>query len=766
MNHKAKTMALMLLLLFSIASFGQPSFHINSCDTVYVAIGAGEENPVRQATAILEGDIMRTLSSPVAYVEREVGKSPLLIIETSPEAFPQGSHQAFRLSITSEGALLVQGSDRLGTAFGTLEVSRRLGVSPWEWWAEAEVPTLTEFRLDLTDPICEAPYVEHRGIFINDEDWSLAPWATSQELDTADIGGKWKHRIGNSVTERLCQLLLRLRADTYWPAMHEGTRPFFLTDGNRQIAEQYGIYIGTSHCEPMACNALGEWAVRGSGDYNFATNAEAVTAFWQQRLDEIAHQPVIYTLGMRGIHDGAMQGANTMEEQKTLLEDIFRTQQDILRNTLGDRYASAPQVFIPYKEVLDAVDAGLHIPQDVAVMQCDDNYGYIRWPADTMLTREAGTGLYYHVSYWGRPHDYLWLSTTHPRVMQEELVRFAYSGRQRLWILNVGDLKPAEYQTQLFMDIAWNPAQFTHAEAWREHLAAFLSENVSQSMQTAAYLTENLARYYDIVFACRPEFLAGTRTEETDPKWKRASDLPWSQRRLTAYSNSLLSLSDSVNTENPTTAWMHLVQYPVQGAAQMAVKHVSATLARHGLADWETSDRAHDSIQTLTTRYNSGRWQGFMDASPRRLTVFQRAVRDTATTPLPEEEQTLLDISFSDSLVALTKENPLPPISFATPNTDGKQLTVEISILPTHPRHSQRLSLAVSLDGSTPTTLDFTTQGRSEEWKRNVLRNRATRTATLPTADVGIHTLTLTNVSGGELYPLQVRVLPPEQQSQ
>ncbi len=759
LRHIATSAALLLALA---CACGQAPFHIARGDTVRLALSPEEESPVLCATAMLEDDLARTLSATVAHVDRAGGGTPLIVIETASQSFPPGSHQAFRLSVEPDGTLLVQGSDRLGTAFGTLDVSRRLGVSPWEWWAEAEIPALSGFTLSLPAPVEEMPYVEHRGIFINDEDWSLAPWASTFQRNAGDTLSAWKHSVGPGITERLCQLLLRLKADTYWPPMHETTRPFFLTEGNRQVAERYGIYIGTSHCEPMACNAAGEWAARGDGEYNFATNAEGVEAFWQERIDEVAHQPIIYTLGMRGVHDGAMQGAATAVERKELLQKVLATQREMLAATLGNGYGSAPQVFIPYKEVLEAVEAGLAIPDDVAVMQCDDNYGYIRWPADSMLARPAGTGLYYHASYWGRPHDYLWLSTTHPRLMQEELTRFALAGRQRLWILNVGDLKPAEYQTQLFMDIAWNPAPFVRKGAWREHLADFLSWNCGQSAppDRVADLVRTLAQYYDLVFACRPEFLAGTRTEEADPKWKRAADLPWSPWRLTAYRDSLLALSDRVDTPAPTTAWMHLVQYPVQGTAQMAVKHVGATLARHGLAPWETSDRAHDSIQTLTARYNTGRWAGFMDASPRGLTVFQRAARDTLATPLPTDEPTLLDVSFADSLLTLAQGQQPAHITFSTDSIAvGRRLAVEVSVLPTHPRHGQRLALAVSLDGCAPVSLDFTTEGRSEEWKCNVLRNSAVRTATLPSGQGHGHTLTLTNLSGGEIFVLGVRIM-------
>ncbi len=770
MNYRYLASIAIQALSFTLLALplrAQKPFRITKGQSVSIIVDKEAESPVWQAARMLAGDLERVLSVKVSVTEEakrvETADSPSIEIVTKSESFASGSHEAFRLSQTPSGSLLVEGSDALGTAYGSLEISRRLGVSPWEWWTEAEVAPLQEFSLSLPSPVEDAPIVEHRGIFINDEDWGLAPWSTRQEQHPDTISGPWRYTIGPKVTERICQLLLRLRADTYWPAMHSDTRPFFFTAGNREVVKKYGIFIGTSHCEPLAANTNGEWPVRGQGEYNFASNSEGVKAFWQQRLDEVAGQPVIYTLGIRGRHDDPMLGATTVEEQKALLERVFETQQQMLATAFDGRKDKAPQIFIPYKEVLDVVDAGLKIPDNAPIIQCDDNYGFIRWPQDSMLSRPAGTGLYYHVSYFGRPHDYLWLSSTHPRLMQEELVRFALSGRQYLWVLNVGDIKPAEYQIQLFMDIAWNPLAFSQSEAWKAHLRHFLGENLPLSLSAAAAdsLTETLSNFYDIVFRCRPEFLAGTRVEEADPLWTIAADLPWSERQLTSYRDSLLALSDRVERTAPSTAWMHLVQYPVQGAAQMAVKQVGATLARHGLADWAESDCAYDSIQSLTTRYNTGRWQGFMDASPRNLTVFRKAERTTCDTPLPVDESSLLTVSWSDSLCLLREGEQLPPLRFDTPEESrGEELVVEVSVLPTHPRHGEPLCLSVSLDGGEPQSLDFTTQGRSEEWKQNVLRNKAVRRLSLATTKGQSHTLIISHLSGGEIFPLEVRVLP------
>jgi len=741
---------LFIALLASADSYAQGTFVIKRGQTVNASVGKEEASVVQQATKMLAQDLENVLKATLSITPD--CESADLVIETNPGAFDSPKHQVFRLSCSKSGTLKIEGSDAMGTAFGLMELSRRMGVSPWTWWAEAEIPIRQTFTLSLDKPIEEAPFVEHRGIFINDEDWGLAPWAARQEPE-ANADRQWRYAIGPQVTERICQLLLRLKADTYWPAMHECTRPFFLTQGNREVVQRYGISIGTSHCEPMACNAAGEWEVRGKGEYDFINNREAVLRFWQQRLDSVAQQPIIYTLGMRGVHDGAMQGVRNTQEHIAALEEIFQVQRNMLKASTGKDLSQIPQVFIPYKEVLDAVNAGLRIPLEVAVIQCDDNYGYIRWPHDSLLSRPGGTGLYYHVSYWGRPHDYLWLSSTHPGVMQEELQRFAHSGKQRLWILNVGDIKPAEYQTQLFMDLAWNPDCISGPSGWQQHLNAFLTANLSlsASSQQLKHLTEGMVRYYDCLLQCRPEFLGGTRTEERDPKWKTITDLPWSEEELASYASTLLQLSTEVERREPTTAWFHLVQYPVQGAAQMAQKYVSAQLARHGKGDWATSDAAHDSIQSLTERYNSNRWEGFMDASPRRLPVFNRVPHQMANAPLPAyPSQTIFDI-----------ERPLMDIDipFRTSKKECDNVQVEVSILPTHPRHSEPLCMTVEVDGEKSAPLDFSTQGRSEQWKQNVLRNRATQTVRLPLKKGRRHHVKLQSVSGGEIFPLRMRII-------
>lgn len=223
------------------------------------------------------------------------------------------------------------------------------------------------------------------------------------------------------------------------------------------MADKYAIYLGTSHCEPMMRNTNGEWKTAGKGEYDYVHNRKNVLSFWEERVKQLRHSDDIYTLGMRGVHDGKMQGAKTLEEQKKALTEILADQRRMLAKYKGKDLTKVPQVLIPYKEVLDIYQAGLQVPEDVTLMWCDDNYGYItHFPTAEEAARPGGNGIYYHVSYWGRPHDYLWLSTASPYLLYQQMKQAYEKGIRQMWILNVGDIKPAEYQTELFMDMAWN----------------------------------------------------------------------------------------------------------------------------------------------------------------------------------------------------------------------------------------------------------------------------------------------------------------------
>ena len=618
-------------------------FSLRSDQPIKLACDNAEEKVVQTALKLFIRDYQSVFSASAAVDARQgniivgtVGKSPLLKAVSADVSALTGKKQAFLLQVLPDGKLLVAGSDSHGTAYGIMELSRLIGVSPWEWWADVTPEKKTSFVLSAEYQTLQSPSVEYRGIFINDEDWGLMPWS-SQTYEPSDIKG----HIGPKTNARIFELLLRLRANTYWPAMHECTLPFFLTEGNRKVAEEYGIFIGSSHCEPMVCSAAGEWRRRGQGDYDYVNNSASVYKFWEDRVKEVAQQGNIYTLGMRGVHDGQMQGAKTVAEQKAVLERVLKDQRGLLQKYGNKDVTAIPQAFIPYKEVLDIYNAGLQVPDDVTLIWCDDNYGYIRhFPTAEERARKGGNGIYYHVSYWGRPHDYLWLGTFSPYLLHQQM-KLAYDrGIQKMWVLNVGDIKPAEYQIELFLDMAWNIDEVNEIGV-TAHLKSWLGREFGSNC--AEELLPAMEAHYQLSYIRKPEFMGNTREEERDPKYKVIKDLPWSEQTISERLRSYTVLSDVVERMESNIpadrqdAYFQLVKYPVQAAAQMNRKILTAQLARHSKADWKQSDAAFDSIASLTQQYNSlqnGKWNRMMDFQPRKLPVFKRVEHTAATEPM------------------------------------------------------------------------------------------------------------------------------------
>lgn len=746
-------------------------FSLRSDQPIKLACDNAEEKVVQTALKLFIRDYQSVFSASAAVDARQgniivgtVGKSPLLKAVSADVSALTGKKQAFLLQVLPDGKLLVAGSDSHGTAYGIMELSRLIGVSPWEWWADVTPEKKTSFVLSAEYQTLQSPSVEYRGIFINDEDWGLMPWS-SQTYEPSDIKG----HIGPKTNACIFELLLRLRANTYWPAMHECTLPFFLTEGNRKVAEEYGIFIGSSHCEPMVCSAAGEWRRRGQGDYDYVNNSASVYKFWEDRVKEVAQQGNIYTLGMRGVHDGQMQGAKTVAEQKAVLERVLKDQRGLLQKYGNKDVTAIPQAFIPYKEVLDIYNAGLQVPDDVTLIWCDDNYGYIRhFPTAEERARKGGNGIYYHVSYWGRPHDYLWLGTFSPYLLHQQM-KLAYDrGIQKMWVLNVGDIKPAEYQIELFLDMAWNIDEVNEIGV-TAHLKSWLGREFGSNC--AEELLPAMEAHYQLSYIRKPEFMGNTREEERDPKYKVIKDLPWSEQTISERLRSYTVLSDVVERMESNIpadrqdAYFQLVKYPVQAAAQMNRKILTAQLARHSKADWKQSDAAFDSIASLTQQYNSlqnGKWNRMMDFQPRKLPVFKRVEHTAATEPMVTDRKILCKWNAMEC----TYGKPVPceglgyerkaagirkgsSLTFAFDDYGKDSVEVEIRLLPSHPLDEKQLRFAISVDEAVPQTVSYETKGRSEEWKENVLRNQAIRKVTLPINKQASHKLVITALDEG-----------------
>ena len=457
--------------------------------------------------------------------------------------------------------LVIVGSDRRGTAYGVYELAQAAGVSPWHWWADVTPERKRELYVAAGTRAEGPPSVKYRGVFLNDEDWGLQPWAAkTYEPETGDIGPK--------TYARLFELLLRLKANTVWPAMHEVTRAFNADPRNRQVADDYAIVMGSSHAEPMLRNNVGEWK-DDPKRYNYLTNPEGVRRYWEERVRENGPFENLYTLGMRGIHDSAMQGPKTQAERIKTLEQIFADQRAMLARHVRPDPTQVPQIFCPYKEVLADYRAGLKVPEDVTIVYPDDNFGYIRtFPNDVERKRRGGTGVYYHVSYLGRPLSYLWLETTPPALVWEEMSKAYSNGARRFWVLNVGDLKPAEAVTEFFMQMAWDTTRWR-----RDNLQDFLRQWAAREFGRAAAeeIASVMDEYYRLGFARKPEhlqwYLPGEPYRPSDFAHFDYGDE--AQARTDAY-DSLIGRATNLYPKIPPPlrpAYYQLVLYPVRCAS-------------------------------------------------------------------------------------------------------------------------------------------------------------------------------------------------------
>ncbi len=711
-----------------------------------------------------------------------------------PVAEVANSQDAFSINIHN-GQIIIAGNNGRGVAYGLLEMSRNAGVSPWVWWGDVVPERKQRLSLAADYATLQSPSVEYRGIFINDEDWSLRPWS----FQTYEPSDEWGN-IGPKTYKKIFQLLLRLRANAIWPAMHEGTSGFFTVPGNKEMADSCGILIGSSHCEPLLRNNVAEWDHKQRGAYNYITNREQVKQYWAERLKEIKGSEELFTIGMRGIHDGSMEGVKTRQEKLDGLQQVIDDQRELIRQYYSKDVEKVPQVFIPYKEVLEILESGLRVPDDVMLMWCDDNYGYMTRLSDAeQQKRSGGGGVYYHLSYWGRPHDVLWLTTMQPGLVYSEMKAAYDHNARRLWIVNVHDPKVAAYDLSLFLDMAWN-IESIRPDNLQQHLQGWLAQQFGAD--AAACLLPAMTDFYRLNGIRRPEFMGWTQVEldkRVAPRGRsQVIDTEFTNefgdelsRYLGDYDAVRQTVDDVEKMIRPELrdAYYAAIKYPVHSARNMAVKMLEAQRARscfmgqsnpsmesrqqHALPYAQRSMAAYREIQQMTDYYNNtmagGKWRHSMTYVPRDLPVFfspslpvlptDAELQSTAypQVPLPVGDnfvarnaadwqsatpgaQRIQMLGHSMNAVSLPKDGKLT-YEFTAP-TDG-EATLLTALIPTQPNDKGDLRYSVSIDGGEPTTFSLKEKYRSEEWKRNVMRGQARRTQTVNLSR-GKHTLTIT----------------------
>jgi hypothetical protein len=628
-------------------------------------------------------------------------------------------------------AVLVAGSDRRGTAYGVYALSEGSGVSPWTWWADVPPAKRAELHLASTPFHVDPPSVKYRGIFINDEDWGLQPWAAKTfEKTPADIGPK--------TYQKVFELMLRLRANLLWPAMHPCTKAFNSYPENKQVADDYAIVVGSSHCEPLLRNNVDEWDKQTMGDWNYVTNSAKILSYWDERVSSNAAFESIHTIGMRGIHDGAMPGGGTLDEKARRMEKIIADQRGILGKHLGGNATKVPQIFCPYKEVLQIYQQGMELPDDVTIVWADDNHGFIRQLSEPReRLRSGGSGVYYHLSYWGAPEDYLWLSSISPTLISLEMTKAYHLGADRLWVFNVGDIKPAEKELTFAMELAWDVKRWPAEKA-----SGFTREWAARTFgaASAAEISTLLEEYYQLARSAKPEHIDKVMFPPKESEARLAS-----YRRLASRAEDLgKSIPESLSD-----AYFQLVLYPICGAALANEKHL---LSRRGSGSESAVKAAHEKIQLLTKQYNEknagGKWQFMMSSAPRKRPVFGLP-RTTASPPIADPILTIPAAGFKDKTDAeparfvivpgigngaVTTEpvtgpshgaEDAPVLRFEAELPSGPRVA-GIRFLPTHPIHNGRqLRARVSVNGAPAKEFNIEAAEYTSAWKANVLRGYA-----------------------------------------
>lgn len=618
-----------------VANGDAPTIYVDAGDAPVVGIAARAfAQDVERVSGVRPKVSEEAPKGWLAILAGTIGGSPLIdrLIAERKVAVDRvsGQSEAYTIALVEkpmpgvDRALVIAGADRRGTAFGIFKLSERIGVSPWVWWADVAPTKRSSLKLGAETIVQGSPSVRYRGIFINDEDWSIRPWATKHD-PSGDIGP--------AMHARIFELLLRLRANYLWPAMHKVTSAFNQVAGNAEMADRYAIVMGASHAEPMLRNNVAEWNFEQRGEYNYYKNGPQVLDYWRTRVKANNRYENVYTVGMRGIHDSAVVSGKEVDGVK-LLEKVVSDQRGLFKE-VGKDPTTVPQVFVPYKEVLDVYRKNMKVPDDVTLGWVDDNYGYIRQlSTKAEQKRSGGGGVYYHISYWGVPNDYLWLDSTPPALIGEQMGKAYATNSRRLWVVNVGDIKPGEKGLSYFMDLAYDfdGTSKLGQQGWLKRWAT-TNFGPEQSDAIAALLGD----YYRLNFARKPEHM-GWNDAETAPRPTQFSPVAYGDEAgiRTAQYKALDARAEAIAAKLPKEkrdGFFHLVTYPVRGSAMMNVKMLDADrsflYAYQGRASAnlyaDSAAAAYRAIKQATETYNAvgdGKWAAFMHDEPRYQSVF------------------------------------------------------------------------------------------------------------------------------------------------
>ena len=575
---------------------------------VSISYADGEHSCVHRAIASLQKDFEAVMGvSPM----QSVGDAKVLIgtVGVNPQIDQwvkqgilrdlKGKTEKYIIK-TINGQLVIAGSDKRGTVYGIYELSRQIGVSPWYYWADVPVEKHAELFIREGEYTDGEPAIRYRGLFLNDEAPCLTTWVKNT------FGTNYG---GHEFYEKVFELILRLKGNYLWPAMWGWA--FYADDPeNLKTADAMGVMMGTSHHEPMARNHQ-EYARdrKGWGAWNYSTNKENLDRFFREGIERMKGTDDIVTIGMRGDGDEAMGNSTDTK----LLETIIENQRRIIKEVTKRPAKETPQIWALYKEVQDYYDAGLRVPDDVTILLCDDNWGNVRRiPNAEEKKRKGGWGLYYHVDYVGAPRNTKWINVTPIQNMWEQL-QLAYNGGiQKLWILNVGDLKPMEYPIQLFMDMAWNPTKY-NVDNLLDHPKAFCAESLGEDQAEEAAQILNLVSKYNGRITSE---MLDARTYTTDEFAQVVGEY---QALETRALRQFITLKPEYRD-----AYRQIILFPVQAMGNIyemyyaqAMNHKLAALGDPDANCWaERCRQAFKRDSLLNLQYNKeiagGKWDGMM----------------------------------------------------------------------------------------------------------------------------------------------------------
>ena len=467
---------------------------------------AAEERPVQRVVEDLQSDVLSvTGKTPAISSDETMPEGPVVIVGTlgkstrinelvnngtitaEEKAAIEGEWEAYLIKVVDKDTLVIAGSDNRGAIYGVYKISEEMGVSPWHYFADVPVQMKEEVYIPAGTVLIDKPDVQYRGLFINDEE-KLYQWV--QEAGGLDQGQNGTYQFGPEFYSKLFELILRLGGNYFWPAMH--MVGFNNTEANISVLQEHGVVFGTSHCDMLGRTNKHEWnawcAEKGYNltlaDWDYTAHKDKMIEYWTEGVTRHKDSDVQWTVGLRGNSDEPMIATKitdymTSEEQadptneqyvenaKTrILIDAMKEQYKILQTVLGEEEAAkAFKVFVPYKEVLPLYNNQIFQDFlksdecfDFTTMWCNDNHGMVRnIPNEEERVREGGNALYYHLSYWApKDQSYMWMSSMPLSVMGEELNKCWEAGVQKAWIVNVGDIKPAEGELDYFMRCGWD----------------------------------------------------------------------------------------------------------------------------------------------------------------------------------------------------------------------------------------------------------------------------------------------------------------------